>query len=86
MPGKRAEDSLPELWQHQRVIESARESQVKLWIWKVLNEISEWDYDQYLRDGTALCRLMNAIKPGSIKGEIEAGNDFKQKRNNIESF
>ncbi len=29
---------------------------------------------------------MNAIKPGSIKGDIVAGNDFKQKRKNIENF
>lgn len=42
----------------QRVIEKCRESQIKLWIWKVLNEISELDYDQYLRDGVVLCRYL----------------------------
>lgn len=29
---------------------------------------------------------MNSIKPGSIKGDIIAGTDKKQKRNNIERF
>lgn len=31
-------------------------------------------------------RLMNAIKPGSITGEIKSGTDFKTKRHNIEKF
>jgi hypothetical protein len=29
---------------------------------------------------------MNAIKPGSITGDIIPGTDFKQKRKNIERF
>lgn len=45
----------------QRVIENARESQVLLWIWKVLDEVSEFDYDQYLRDGVVLCRYISCM-------------------------
>lgn len=68
---------------HQR--DGAKESQILLWIWNSLDEISCLDYEQYLRDGAVLCRLMNIIKPGSIKGEISTAT-LKDKRNNIERF
>ncbi|CAG2172002.1 unnamed protein product [Oppiella nova] len=71
---------------HKRVVENTRESQVLLWIWNILQEISEFDYEQYLRDGVVLCRLMNAIKSGAIKGEITSGTNMKQKRENINNF
>lgn len=62
-----------------------KESQILLWIWNSLEEISCLDFDQYLRDGSIICRLMNFIKPGSIKGEIET-KTIKQKLQNVNKF
>ncbi|XP_054166640.1 muscle-specific protein 20-like, partial [Oppia nitens] len=80
-------ESIPNLLlPHKRVVENTRESQVLLWIWNILQEISEYDYEQYLRDGVVLCRLMNAVNKGSIPEPIVAGDNNKQKRLNIENF
>jgi len=68
---------------HQR--DRAKESQILLWIWNVLDEINMTDYDQFLRDGIVLCRLIDAIKPGSIQGKLANSNN-KEKRRNIEWF
>lgn len=72
-----------ELEPHQR--DRAKESQIMLWIWNVLGEISSTDYDQFLRDGVILCRLINALKPGTIKEDLENAT-MRQKQRNIELF
>lgn len=39
-------------------------------------------YEDYLRDGTVLCELMNKIKPGSVsKINPSGGSDFKMMEN-----
>lgn len=38
-------------------------------------------YEDYLRDGTILCELMNKIKPGSINKINYSGGDFKMMEN-----
>lgn len=63
----------------------AKESQILLWVWHALDEISCLDIDQYLRDGAIICRLMNVIKPNSIKGELKT-DTMKDKRHNIDRF
>ncbi|GAB6029057.1 Muscle-specific protein 20 [Chamberlinius hualienensis] len=68
---------------HQR--DRAKESQILIWIYQILDEINTTDYDQYLRDGVVLCRVMEAIKPGSIQGKLSC-NNLKEKRSNIERF
>lgn len=68
---------------HQR--DRAKESQILLWIWNVLDEVNMTDYDLYLRDGIILCRLIDAIKPGSIQGKLASATN-KDKRRNIEWF
>ncbi|UYV63033.1 hypothetical protein LAZ67_2002893 [Cordylochernes scorpioides] len=66
--------------------DATKESQILMWIWNVLEEIGTFDFEQYLRDGVLLCRLMNTIKPGSIPGDISAGSNLAVKRKNVEKF
>jgi len=62
-----------------------KESQILLWTWKVLNEVTTTDYDLYLKDGTVLCRLMNSVCPGSVQGELKYCNN-KERTKNIGLF
>jgi len=41
---------------HKRIYECAKESQILLWIWKLLDEVPCYYYDHYLWDGSVLCR------------------------------
>lgn len=51
------------------------------WIEKVTNEKMEGDFGPSLKNGQLLCKLMNTIKPGSIR-KIETSNmPFKQMEN-----
>lgn len=78
---KEWEDNLE---RHQR--DSTKESQILMWIWNCLEIVSTLDYEQFLKDGVALCKLMNHIKPGSITEEVSAGEGIRQRRRNIELF
>lgn len=74
-----------DLQPHQR--DNTKESQILIWIWNCLEMVSCLDYDQFLKDGVALCKLMNHVRPGSVNmEEVSSGNDFRQKRRNIELF
>ncbi|XP_003744953.1 myophilin [Galendromus occidentalis] len=66
--------------------DSNKESKILLWIYACLDEVSNTDYDQYLKDGVALCHLMNFLQPGAVPGAIESGTDHKTKRVNIVHF
>ncbi|KAH7943805.1 hypothetical protein HPB52_011788 [Rhipicephalus sanguineus] len=67
--------------------DNTKESQILIWIWNCLEMVSCLDYDQFLKDGVALCKLMNHVRPGSVNmEEVSSGNDFRQKRRNIELF
>ncbi|XP_023225250.1 myophilin-like [Centruroides sculpturatus] len=81
---KKEEPQETELQPHQR--DGVKEGQILVWIWNLLEEAANKEYDQFLRDGTVLCRLMNAIKPNCIPGEITAGDNIKHKKKNIEKF
>lgn len=74
-----------DLQPHQR--DNTKESQILMWIWNCLEMVSSLDYDQFLKDGVALCRLMNHLRPGSVTlEEVNSGTDARQKRRNIELF
>lgn len=67
--------------------DNTKESQILMWIWNCLEMVSSLDYDQFLKDGVALCKLMNHLRPGSVPiEEVTAGTDARQKRRNIELF
>jgi len=69
------------------VNEQAQKDDASYWIECVLQEqvFSAGSFEQVLRDGQVLCRLMNAIQPGSIKVINKSGGSFKF-MNNIEQF
>ena len=81
--GCRPEPIIPN---HQRIYECQKESQILLWCWKVLDEVPVYYYDHYLWDGSVLCRMMNAIRKGSISGIIDPAEHLHEKRVNIEKF
>jgi hypothetical protein len=59
--------------------DKAEEDEVMAWIAQVLGEPAPAGiaYDDYLRDGQVLCRLMNKLQPGSIKKINTSGAQFK---------
>ncbi|OTF77175.1 Calponin homology (CH) domain containing protein [Euroglyphus maynei] len=78
-------------------VDYVRESQFLLWLWKMIEEISfSYEYEQYLRDGVILCRLMQNIAPDlfhdakqtSAKKSLmlEKGEDKQEKVKNIRRF
>jgi len=62
------------------------ESEIALWIEAVLNDpIPPKDFDDLLRDGVLLCRVMNALKPGSVS-KIQKPWTKDNQRANIQAF
>ncbi|XP_003737988.1 muscle-specific protein 20 [Galendromus occidentalis] len=58
------------------------EGQILSWIEDVVGEKSpHGSYEEVLRDGIILCKLMNAISPGSIKKYHTSGTHFKKMEN-----
>lgn len=58
------------------------ESEVLGWIEAVLGErLPQGSFEDVLRDGTVLCRLMNKLKPGSIPKINTQGGQFKMMEN-----
>jgi len=63
-----------------------QEEEILRWIGEVLGEKLEGeDLAAVLKDGTVLCRLMNCIKPNSVKRFRETGTPFMLMEN-IQSF
>merc|ERR1712038_66770 len=63
--------------------DSAAEAEVQSWIESVLGEkFPEGKaYEDALKDGVILCRLMNTLQPGIVKKIIETGPNFKMMEN-----
>lgn len=57
-----------------------QEQEAKEWIESVLGEKIN-GYEDALRDGTVLCRVMNKLKPGSIAKINTTGGQFKLMEN-----
>jgi len=58
------------------------ESEVLGWIEAVLGErLPQGTFEDVLRDGTVLCRLMNKLKPGSVPKINTQGGQFKMMEN-----
>jgi transgelin len=63
-----------------------QESEVLNWIFEVLGEKTPaGQYEDILRDGIVLCKLINKIAPGSVKKIQERGTNF-QLMENIQRF
>ncbi|KAF0302896.1 Muscle-specific protein 20 [Amphibalanus amphitrite] len=67
--------------------DKAQEEEVQRWIETVTGE--QWPagvpYSDFLRDGEALCKLMNSLSPGCIKRINTSGSSFNY-MDNIHSF
>lgn len=62
------------------------ESEIALWIEAVLNDpIPPKDFDDLLRDGVLLCRVMNTLKPGCVS-KIQKPWTKDNQRANIQAF
>ncbi|CAK9295773.1 unnamed protein product [Gordionus sp. m RMFG-2023] len=64
--------------------DTEQEESVKQWISTVLkDEGFSWKgtYDEQLKDGQVLCRIMNKLQPGIIKKINSTGGDFKMMEN-----
>lgn len=58
------------------------EAEILGWIEAVLAEqLPSGSFEEVLRDGTVLCRLMNKLSPGSIAKINTSGGQFKQMEN-----
>ncbi|XP_054922044.1 uncharacterized protein [Dermacentor andersoni] len=58
------------------------ESQILDWIEEVLEQrLPQAPYEEVLRDGVVLCKLMNALNPGSIPKINTTGGQFKKMEN-----
>lgn len=58
------------------------EAEVLGWIEAVLGErLQSGTFEEVLRDGTILCRLMNKLKPGAIAKINTTGGQFKMMEN-----
>ncbi len=63
----------------------AMEAEVREWMGGLLGEPVEGDFMEVLKDGTVLCKLVNAIKPGIVKKINKMKMPFMQMEN-IGSF
>lgn len=65
----------------------AQEEQVKQWIEAVIGEKfnAAKSFEENLKDGIILCKLINKIRPGSVKKIQESTMPFKQMEN-IQAF
>lgn len=59
-----------------------QESEVLNWIYEVLGEkVPSGQYEDILKDGIVLCKLINKIAPGSVKKIQERGTNFQLMEN-----
>eukprot|EP00493_Phyllostaurus_siculus_P025922 UN26267 len=65
--------------------EPEQEKEVLDWISAVLGEQLSGPYEEVLKDGQVLCRLINVLKPGSVKKVNKKGMAF-QMMENITAF
>lgn len=55
------------------------------WIQAVTNETMEGTFDEWLRDGQVLCRLINTLSPGAVK-KVNAGKLAFKQMENVSNF
>jgi len=60
---------------------SIQEIEVQKWIEDILNEPFPIQYEEALKDGVILCRVMNTLSPGAIKKINMSGASFKLMEN-----
>ena len=65
--------------------DKAMEAEVREWMGELLGAPLEGDFMEVLKDGTVLCKLANAIKPGIVKKINKMKMPFMQMEN-IGSF
>merc|ERR1711956_70211 len=58
-----------------------QEIEVQKWIEDILNEPFPIQYEEALKDGVILCRVMNALCPGAITKINTSGASFKLMEN-----
>lgn len=59
-----------------------QEQEVLNWISAVLGEpLPSAAYEDYLKDGIVLCKLINKLSPGSVKKIQERGTNFQLMEN-----
>lgn len=62
------------------------EAEVLQWVFDVLGEkVPSGQYEDILKDGIILCKMMNKIVPGAIKKVAERGSNF-QLMENVQRF
>ena len=62
--------------------DALQELEIQKWIEAVLNEpFPEKPYEDALKDGVILCKLMNKLSPGAVKKIHETGANFKLMEN-----
>ncbi|TMW46965.1 hypothetical protein DOY81_007955, partial [Sarcophaga bullata] len=63
-----------------------QEQEVLNWVFEVLGEkVPAGNYEDILKDGVVLCKLINKLAPGSVKKIQERGTNF-QLMENIQRF
>uniref|UniRef100_T1GK08 Calponin-homology (CH) domain-containing protein n=1 Tax=Megaselia scalaris TaxID=36166 RepID=T1GK08_MEGSC len=63
-----------------------QEAEVLNWIFEVLGEkVPSGQYEDILKDGVILCKLINKMAPGSVKKIQERGTNF-QLMENVQRF
>lgn len=60
-------------------VEAGRRAQS--WVGDVIGERLDGDFPQALKNGQALCRIMNAIRPGTIQTVETSRSPFKEMAN-----
>ncbi|KAF9810101.1 hypothetical protein SFRURICE_011269 [Spodoptera frugiperda] len=76
----------PKARSHTQPRNKEQEQEVLNWISAVLGEpLPNAAYEDYLKDGVVLCKLINKLAPGSVKKIQERGTNF-QLMENIQRF
>ena len=60
---------------------SMQEIEAQKWIEAILNEPFPIQYEEALKDGVLLCRVMNTLSPGTITKINTSGASFKLMEN-----
>lgn len=62
-----------------------QEQEAQAWIETIVGEPFKGNFEDSLRDGILLCKLMNKLKPGIIQKIAVSGGDYKM-MDNISQF
>lgn len=65
--------------------DSEQEQEAQAWIETIVGEPFKGNFEDSLRDGILLCKLMNKLKPGIIQKIAVSGGDYKM-MDNISQF